>query len=139
MSVSEILLQYVKGLDERMNSMTQALGEVKESVGDVKESMTRLEGQFDKEIALIRVEDERQNRLLAEHIAGVTTNRERLEIQREEFKIAQRANEDRFSKIEAPRKWLKRGSSYLLGAGALAGACYGIIRFWNELTTLIGG
>ena len=80
------------------------------------------------ELKRINEQDEHQNRLLDEHIAGVNTLKELLEAH-------DRKDEVKFAKLEAPQKWWKMTSritvKLVVSVGAIAGALAGIAKFFN--------
>lgn len=68
--------------------------------------------------------DEQQNDLLDKHIEGVNTLKKWCDTH-------EKANEKRFSKLEAPRKWLKMTKDGLLWISAVAGAILVIAKFFH--------
>jgi len=110
-------------------------------VSDVSERLGKVETQcntMEKDIATIKEEDATQNRLLAEHIEGVQTNRERLNIEIQYRQEHQELNEEKFKKydqkleeLEAPRKFLSTLISLAKAIGVLAGGIGGLYYIWT--------
>lgn len=80
------------------------------------------------ELTRVREQDEHQNRLLGEHIAGVNTLRELLEAH-------DKKDEAKFAKLEAPRKWWnmtkKMAFKLVISLGAIAGSVAGLAKFFR--------
>jgi len=116
-----------------------------EKISELKSSNARIETELlgvKEDIKEIKQEDERQNKLLAEHIAGVRTNRERLELEirnrEDDLKRHEQASqerqvflEQRLKVVEFLPNFLKSSSKILLWAGSIAGSLYGIARFFD--------
>ena len=108
-----------------------------------KEVVTRLislsdsVGGLDKKVELhiqstqyelqgIRALDEQQNKLIDQHIEGVKNLR--IWLDRHEV-----ADQDRFGKLEAPSKWWKQTTVYVLKVGAIVGVFAGAAELWYYL------
>lgn len=72
----------------------------------------------------VKRQDVEQNKLLAEHIAGVETQAKRLD---NEIKIREEL-QSRVASLEEAPKFRATLKQYLIGAGAIAGAIVGIIK-----------
>ena len=103
-----------------------------DKVNEINERTVRLEQRtqsIEKDVEFIKQEDAEQNRLLAEHIAGVKTNQQRLELEREE-RMTQSANfEARLSGLETIPKFMNTLKKVLLYLAAIAGAVLTITKF----------
>lgn len=116
-----------------------------EKMTEVSTGLARVETKvenLEKDVNYIKIEDKRQNELLAEHIAGVKTNSQRLdnEIELRNSLLSQHEvlSEDRYQKlnnrlgrIEFIPNTFKNLSKIIISIGALAGAGYAIARFFN--------
>lgn len=116
-----------------------------EKISEIQSGVTRVETKVENledDVKDIKVEDARQNDLLAEHIAGVQTNRERLELEiKMRNEILQRhemASQERFTELDKRLKvveflpnLLKGLKKLMLWLGAVAGAGYTIGRFFG--------
>ena len=83
---------------------------------------TKMEG-LKEEIEEIKVQDEKQNQLLAEHIAGTVANTERLNL---EIKNRQDL-ESRVERLEKPGKFAKAIHGAIMWFGAPVGVIIGIV------------
>lgn len=81
------------------------------------------------ELKAINHQDEVQNKLLEEHIEGVNTLKK---IHEEHVK----ENNTRFSKLEAPRKFIKSATRLLLWAGGIGASITGIVEAYRFLKGL---
>jgi uncharacterized protein YlxW (UPF0749 family) len=113
-----------------------------ESLGDIKASIVKVETQvqgIEEDIKGIKIEDAEQNRLLAEHIAGVQTNQARLDleiktrdklIQQHENKFQERHKEleTRLEVVEFLPKTLKGMGKIIMWLGGIAGATVAIAK-----------
>ena len=122
---------YVKIL-EKISEVREDMGILKSEVAHLKEGM----GETKIKLAAIEQQDIQQNRLLDEHIAGVETANERLnleiEARKEEKELIQKQIADldkRLKKAEfvpvlfsSLRKSLKWLSGFVLAAGTIAAA-----------------
>lgn len=107
-----------------------------EKLSEVATNQGRLEGKFEalsSDVRAIEEQDKEQNRLLAEHIEGVRTNKERLE----EEKAARRASEkimnQRLSALEIDPQFWKTLKNKLLTAAAIAGGLLTILKLFNAI------
>lgn len=119
--------------------------EILEKISDLKSSNSRIEGELSGvkgDIQEIKKEDARQNELLAQHIAGVRTNRERLELEIKNRESAlqkhEEASQKRYLDVEERLKivefvpnFLKASTKIILWTGSVAGALYGVARFFH--------
>lgn len=116
-----------------------------EKMAEIQSGVARVETKVENledDVREIKVEDTRQNELLAEHIAGVQTNRERLELEiQTRNEILQRhevASQERFTEldkrlqvVEFLPNLLKGLKKLMLWLGAVTGAGYAIGRFFG--------
>lgn len=111
-----------------------------EKMGEISDRTARMEGKVElivRDVEQIKAEDAIQNKLLAEHIQGTITNRERLEVEIQnrrdlEAKVEERArlSDERMKRVEAleePGKVLnilKKYVAWIAAFGASAVAIY---------------
>lgn len=113
--------------------MLEGIHGVTRSQADIRDSLTKVESKLDLHIQKTEYElekinelDDHQNRLLDEHIQGVRTLKEMHMLQQEYV-------DKRFDEVEAPKKALKLISKWIIGAGAVAGATFAILRLFEIL------
>ena len=111
-------------------------------VSDVSERLVAVESQcqtMQKDISYIKEEDAQQNKLLAEHIEGVKTNKQRLDLEvekNEDYRVKSkeifRQHNERLDSLETPgkvMKALKSAAGWIITIGS-AGA---LIAKWLKL------
>lgn len=113
-----------------------------EKMAEMQSTVVRVETKvsgLEDDVREIKIEDQRQNQLLAEHIAGVQTNRERLELeiaQREQMLKQHEENsqhrfieiDDRLKEVEFVPNLMKGGFKVLKWLGAAAAASVAIAK-----------
>lgn len=116
-----------------------------DKISEIASSTTRLEAEMQavkEDVSEIKREDARQNELLAQHIAGVQTNRERLEleIKNRESLLAkhEEASQQRYevidkrlSDVEFFPKLITGIRKAVIWLGGFAAAAYAISRFFQ--------
>ncbi len=110
MSDYKFILEKLTEIGERTARIETDLSNVKEDVSNIKD------------------QDEIQNRLLAEHIAGTITNRDRLGIEiknREDLAI-------RVSTLETLPNFLKLSKRYIIQIVSLGGALFAIFEWFKK-------
>jgi len=117
---------YIELLNKLME-MSASINTVQNDLGHIKE-----------DIAEIKVEDAKQNGLLAEHIQGVKTNAARLclevevrEKQGVELKTNLMTLDKRVSSIETFPNALRLVVKSIIAAGSIAAAIWAIDRIWD--------
>jgi len=112
---------------------------------EILKGLARLEGRLEsvqEDIAAIKLEDTKQNQLLAEHIAGVKSNIERIDIEREARKEAldrheansaerMRQLEERLKEVELVPNIVKSTAKVVKPLGIIAGALAAITKFFD--------
>ena len=101
-----------------------------EKISDISERTARMEAvqeTMKESIEQIKKEDALQNQLLAEHIQGTVTNRERLEV---EIKNRQ-GLEQRVVKLEEPQKFFSVLKKIAVYIAAIAGAILSIKKLFH--------
>lgn len=107
-----------------------------EKMTEVSERTARIETKMEvmeKDIEFIKDEDRKQNDLLDQHIAGVKTNTSRLEEEKLARQSAEKLIENRLNSLEESPKFWKSLAKRITGAGAVAGAIYGIMKLLEYL------
>jgi septal ring factor EnvC (AmiA/AmiB activator) len=103
-------------------------------IDDLGERITRLEvkvaGVRD-DVKHIREEDTEQNRLLAEHIEGVKTNKQRLDLEIQARKEYEEDLKKRVESLEQVPKFLSMVKKIAIFFSALAGAVSALGWFFN--------
>jgi hypothetical protein len=103
-------------------------------LSEISERTARIETKqeyMQADIETIKVEDARQNVLLAEHIQGTVTNRQRLNLEikaREDVERAQLELASRVSKLEEAPKFLENLKKYAKWITVVAGAILVLIK-----------
>jgi hypothetical protein len=103
-------------------------------LSEISERTARIETKqeyMQADIETIKVEDARQNVLLAEHIQGTVTNRQRLNLEikaREDVERAQAELTSRVSKLEEAPKFLENLKKYAKWITVVAGAILVLIK-----------
>lgn len=103
-----------------------------DKVNEVNERTIRMEEKvigIEKDVDMIKEEDAEQNRLIAEHIAGVKTNTQRLELEKETRIQKQAALKERIDSLEEIPKFFNSLKKVLLYLAAIAGAVLTITKF----------
>ncbi len=115
--------------DEILSILTRMVDEQREHRAETSRSFSDLDKKVDLhiqkteyELAHIHQQDERQNELLDQHIAGVNTLRKIHEAHVED-------NEKRFAKVEEPQRAIKLLTRAILWAGGIGTAATGILEF----------
>lgn len=104
----------------------EARVETNRAISDLDKKVDLHIQKTEYELKAIHEQDREQNRLLDEHIAGVQTLRDIHNLHVQE-------NEDRFSKLEEPRKFIKTLGRILVGLGAAGGAAAGAVELYARL------
>lgn len=107
-------------LDDKMLILLEKISEVSERTARIEERQTIMQ----QDVNSIKLEDAEQNRLLAEHIAGVRTNQARLDVEIEN----RRQLESRVDKLEEPSKFLITLKKYAIYIVVVGGALAAIIK-----------
>jgi DNA-binding transcriptional regulator GbsR (MarR family) len=108
-------------------------------LSEISERTARIETKqeyMQADIETIKVEDARQNVLLAEHIQGTVTNRQRLNLEikaREDVERAQAELTSRVSKLEEAPKFLEALKKYAKWLTVVAGAVIIILKLIQHL------
>lgn len=101
----------------KLMEISDRTSRIEEGLKNVKEDVTKIEAQ-----------DKIQNELLAEHIAGTVTNRERLDLEIKNRKDL----ESRVESLETVPNFMKSFKKLFIGIGALASASYGIFKWFQK-------
>ena len=132
-------------------SENQILADILQSVRESNESIQELDKKFELheqkmqfEIEKINELDDHQNKLIAEHIAGVNTLRDMHRSHRKEAhqmikKLADTCDA-RLSKLEEPSPWviwLKHNKIIAATVLSIVGGATAVIRFWDQLMKVI--
>lgn len=119
--------------DEILSTLVRMREEQLESRAEMAENFSKLDKKVDLhiqkteyELEGIHKQDGIQNKLLDEHIAGVKTLTAIHDLHVKE-------NEERFSKLEEPRKFLKTLGKILVAFGAAGGALAGVTEMIARL------
>ncbi len=107
-------------------------GTILEKLMEISERIAVVETKVDRvseDMSEVKAQDEIQNRLLAEHIAGVETARQMIALEKEK-RISEVADLDsRLQVIETPKKIISGLKTALLWIGGIAGAVVSIAKF----------
>ena len=106
----------------------EKVSEVSEKVGIVEAKCESME----EDIKQIKEEDAKQNGLIAEHISGVKTNTQRLELEIENRKDQNKSIESRLVVVEEPRhffKFVKKAAIFITAIGTAIIVIYKIVQW----------
>lgn len=118
---NEDILSLLRSIDDKSCKTQESLASL-----DKKLDLHIQKTEF--ELSRINEQDERQNGLLDEHIAGVNTLKQLLEAH-------DKKDEAKFAQLEAPRKWWKMTKKMafklVVSLGAIAGSVAGLAKFFH--------
>lgn len=113
-------------------SQDEKISQLFEKIVEIGERATRIETKLEtieRDVSDIKKEDAEQNILLAEHIAGVNTNRERLNLEKQERERTLAEHAKRIETLESLPKFLTFFKKILLYLAAIAGAVMTLAKF----------
>lgn len=108
-----------------LRSISDKADQTREMVSSIDKKLELHIQKTEYELKNIHELDGRQNELLDEHIKGVNTLKEWCDDH-------ERANQERFQRLEQPRKWLEMTKQIVLWIGSVAGALAAIIHFFGK-------
>lgn len=86
-------------------------------------------GFMQVDMAEVKHQDQIQNSLLAEHIAGVETARQMIALEKQTRQEKFTELDERLTAVEAPKKAIMGAKTVLLWVGGIAGAVVSIAKF----------
>jgi hypothetical protein len=115
---------------------------VLEKISEIGERTARMEVEqknIKEDLEEVKIQDVKQNELLAEHIAGVKAAHARLENEirvRELLEAEQRSIKSRVDKLEEAPRFRSSLKQYLLGLGGIAASIVTILKILKYLGLL---
>lgn len=109
---------------------------VLEKLTEISERMARVETRVDyisEDMKEVKAQDLIQNRLLDEHIAGVNSLKQLVEIEGQKRDIIQKETDARLKKIESPLKFIQVNKAAIIWIGGICSAIAGIAKLFGLL------
>jgi len=116
--------QILKKLLKHAEDQAKSSAETQKCINKLDKKLDLHIQEFKFELKNLKEEDQVQNKLLKEHMAGVNTLKD---MRSDDLKAA----DERFSKLEENKKFLKKLKSILIGVGAVAATLVGIAKVFK--------
>lgn len=118
--------------DDNLLKILEKVSEISERTARIETKQEYMQGDIEK----IKLEDSHQNKLLAEHIAGTETNRQRLDVEikaREAVERVQKTLADRIEKLEEAPKFFSTLKKYSKWVAVVAGGVLAALKLLGHI------
>lgn len=118
--------------EDNLLKILDKLSEISERTARIEIKQEYMQSDIEK----IKSEDAHQNKLLAEHIAGTETNRQRLDVEiraREAVERVQKTLSDRIEKLEEAPKFFGTLKKYAKWVAVVAGGVLAVLKLLGHI------
>ena len=84
----------------------------------------------------LKVVNAEQSKDIKQNTKDLSEHMRRTDLLEKSLNIQKKATNQRFNKLEEPRKFMKIGKKYFLILGSLAGSMYALFRLWPYIKDL---